>query len=283
MPLKAYLDLLRLPHLAFSLPFAYVGALFASDLDLWRFTFITLAVIGLRSASLAYNDIADRDIDSKNPRTKNRPLVVGRATVKGAYITVMAFSALFFLSSYLLNWYAFVLSPLVWLLALSYPYSKRLHPLPHLHLGLVLGLVVFGGAVGAYGSQAGSFSELFLRVPWAYVVAVTLWVAGFDIIYSISDIEFDKSVGVKSLPAWLGRKGALFGSGLLLTLSIIGLFIAWTSYGLGPFSLFAILSAAFLVAYEEYLGIKGKYLSAFKVNLIVAPIVSLGFLLDILL
>lgn len=283
MPLKGYLELLRLPHLAFSLPFAYVGALFATggELDIWRFSFITLAVIGLRSASLTYNDIADMDIDSKNPRTSNRPLISGRAGLKGAYIIVLLFSALFFLSSYMLNWYAFILSPFVWLLAITYPFSKRVHPLPHLHLGLVLGLVVFGGAVGAIGSQASSFWTLMNFIPWAYVIAVVFWLSGFDIIYAILDIEFDRSMGVKSLPASLGKKGALIASTVLFSACLASLTVTWRSYNLGPFSLFSIFFAGLLMVYELYLASRGKYLEAFNVNLVIAPVISLTFLFDI--
>ncbi len=283
MRLKGYLELLRLPHLAFGLPFAYVGALFATggELDLWRFTFITLAVIGLRSASLTYNDIADRAIDSKNPRTAARPLVAGRASVKGAYIMVVIFSALFFLSAYMLNWYAFILSPLVWVLAMSYPYSKRLHPFPHLHLGLVLGLVVFGGAIGAMGAASASLWEALSYVPWAYMVAVTFWVSGFDTIYAISDMEIDRRIGVKSLPALLGRGGALAASATFFTIVVLGLVIAWKTYNLGPFSLLSTILISALMVYEMYLAIKGRYLEAFRVNLVIAPIISFGFLLDL--
>lgn len=283
--LRGHLELLRIPHLAFSLPFAYAGALIASGgkMGAWEFVFITLAVVGLRSASMAYNDIADVDIDRFNPRTSNRPIPSGRATVLGAYVMTITFSVLFFFSSYMLNVYAFILSPLVWALALSYPYAKRLHPLPHLHLGMVLGLVVFGGAVGMIGGQVASFIELMEGVPWLYVLAVTFWVSGFDVLYALADIDFDRKMRIKSIPAWLGLRKSVAVSRLFYLLSLVLLFSACSLYGLGPFSITSTFATALLMLYQHLLVRRSKSHKAFNVNLVIAPIISVGIMMDFLI
>ena len=197
--------LLRIEHTIFSLPFAYVGALASG----YGFTardalLMALAVLGLRSASMSFNNIADRDIDARNPRTAGRPLVTGAVSLRLAWLLVLAGLALFHLSSLLLNRFAFALSWPISLIALSYPYAKRLHAYPHIHLGLSLGLVVFGGAVAASGDELSSLHQVMTTVPWDLVVMVALWVAGFDIIYSVQDAEFDRRMGLGSIPAWLG-------------------------------------------------------------------------------
>ncbi len=207
--LSGVMRLLRIEHTIFSLPFAYVGALASG----YGFTvrdalLMALAVLGLRSASMSFNNIADRDIDAHNPRTAGRPLVTGAVSLRLAWLLVLAGLALFHVSSLLLNWFAFVLSWPISLIALSYPYAKRLHPYPHIHLGLSLGLVVFGGAVAASGDELSSLYQVMATVPWDLVAMVALWVAGFDIIYSVQDAEFDRRMGLGSLPAWLGERRA---------------------------------------------------------------------------
>ncbi len=221
--IKAYLRLIRIEHTVFSLPFAYVGAFLAikSVPDLWICLLIFTALFGLRTASVAYNNIADLKIDGMNPRTRNRPLITGSVTKKEAWIVVVLGSSIFFISAYLLNFYAFALSPVVYLVAMSYPYAKRLHCLPHLHLGAVLGLSVMGGAIGAYGGAAFSLMDALAKVPWDYAVAVSLWIAGVDVVYSIMDEDFDRRFGLGSLPSRLGSRRAVLASLVMHLMSAI--------------------------------------------------------------
>ncbi len=283
--LRAYLRLIRLEHTLFSLPFAYaggalaVGRLPAAREVLW----MTLAVFGLRSAAMAYNNLADLDIDSANPRTRGRPLVTGAVTRRGAWVVVALGSIVYYLSSAALNLYAAELSPILWALAMSYPHSKRIHPLPHLHLGLVLGAVVMGGAIGCSGDEVSNLWEAMSSVPWGYLAAVTLWVAGFDVFYSIMDMDFDRSIGLKSLPALLGVNGARTASSLMHAASSTLLLASPRLYGLGSAALAAGLLAAAVMAAEQALVWRDldEIPRAFNLNLGLGWVISLGILLDV--
>ncbi|GAB6148174.1 UbiA-like polyprenyltransferase [Stetteria hydrogenophila] len=286
--LKALARMLRVEHTLFSLPFAYAGAALAwpgALRDPRVDALIALAVLGLRSAAMAFNNIADLEIDRLNPRTRGRPLVTGALPVSWAWAAVAAGSLLYYASAALLNRYALLFSPLLWLLALSYPYAKRLHWLPHLHLGLTLGLVVFGGAVAAYGAAARGLGDLLARIPWDYVAAVTLWVAGFDVYYAIMDLEFDRRHGLGSAPARLGVRGALRLSLALHAASLALLAAGVALRGLGPVAAAGVAAAAALVAYQHALIRRGleNIPRAFNVNLALGVIISAAVIADILL
>ncbi len=283
--LQALARLVRIEHTLFSLPFAYVGAVLAcsSCLTPSKALLIATAVAGLRVAAMAQNNLADMDIDALNPRTRNRPLVVGAVSVGDALALVFGGTIVYLVSAALLNRYALLLSPLLWIPAMTYPYAKRLHPLPHLHLGLVLSLVVFGGAVAVVGENAVSLLELAVVTPWLYVVAVALWVAGFDILYSLQDASFDRRTRLGSLPAWLGL-GRARKAALLMHVAASLLFLASIPvYRLGSLSLAGIVCAILLLAYQHYIvarrGIEA-IARAFNVNLAIAPSVTLGILAD---
>ena len=206
--LKAYAGLIRVEHTLFSLPFAYSGAVLVKPPTLKQAILIFTALFGIRSFSLIINNIVDREIDAKNPRTAKRPIPSGQVSLKEAWALAILGLALYFLSAYLLNWYAFVLSPIFPIMAWIYPYIKRKLPIAHFWLGLILGGAVVGGAIAVSG-DARSLVEALTRVPWAYVFAVSLWVASFDILYAILDVEFDKKEGLHSVPADFGVGAAL--------------------------------------------------------------------------
>ncbi|WP_243637213.1 4-hydroxybenzoate octaprenyltransferase [Aeropyrum pernix] len=279
--LHAYMRLVRIEHTIFSLPFAYVGALLSGyPFTLADAILIAAAVVGLRMAGMAYNNIADLDVDRLNPRTAKRPLVVGAVSLREAWAIVALGSAIYFASAALLNTYALLLSPLVLAIALTYPHAKRLHPLPHLHLGIVLGSVVFGGAVAASGDEASSLGEVLRSVPWLYVAAVSLWVAGFDTIYSIMDIDFDRSHGLGSIPALLGPKGALAAS-LAMHAAAVALFIAGVeAYGLGAIATVSTALTALVIMLVQALAWLGRVKESFNLNLAVPIIIGAGIIVD---
>lgn len=283
--LKALARLVRVEHTLFSLPFAYVGALLSgypcSPMD---YVWITLALLGLRTAAMSYNNIADLDIDRLNPRSMRRPLVVGAVTLREAWLLVALGSALYYFSAAMLNPYALLLSPIVWLVAMTYPHAKRVHWVPHLHLGLTLGLAVLGGAVAASGDEARSLAEALLSVPWVYVAAVTLWVAGFDTVYSIMDEEFDRRHGLGSIPARLGTRGALLAATAMHVASATLLLAGGLKYGFGPAAWASTLAAVGLMSYQNLLVWRrlSEIPRAFNLNLAVGLLVSLGLILDLL-
>lgn len=280
--------LVRIEHTLFSLPFAYAGAVLACArcLSLRAAVLIGLAVLGLRTAAMAFNNIADLDIDRLNPRTARRPLVTGAVSMRDAWLLVLAGSVLYYVSAALLNRYALLLSPILWLLAMTYPYAKRLHWLPHLHLGLVLGFVVFGGAVAVLGYGAPGLGWLLEKVPWLYVAAVTLWVAGFDAYYSVLDMEFDRRHGVGSVAARLGVRGALWASRLMHAIAAVLFAVSIPVYGLGLVAATSVAAAVGLLLYQHLLLLRGgidAIPGAFNTNLALGLVVGLGVLLDRLL
>ena len=284
--LRGLLRLVRIEHTLFSLPYAYLGAYWASGhVTLWEAVWLGLAVLGLRTAAMAYNNIADYDIDRLNPRTARRPLVTGVVSFRDAWTLVAAGSALYYLSAWALNIYALLLSPILWIIAITYPHAKRIHWLPHIHLGLTLGLVVFGGAVGAYGDQATSLMEVLARVPWILVIAVTLWVAGFDIVYSIQDRDFDIRHGLGSVPARLGIRAALI-------LALAFHLAASLLYGIAAFQIgsplaYIALGAAASLLLVQHLVVWSCTMRcvglAFNLNLAVGLIIGVGYTLGLAL
>lgn len=283
--LAALARLVRIEHTLFSLPFAYAGALVAcsSCVDLRVAALIGLAVIGLRTAAMAFNNIADLDIDRENPRTRMRPLVTGTVSLRDAWLLVVLGSLLYYASAAMLNIYALALSPVLWLIAMSYPYAKRVHWIPHLHLGAVLGFVVFGGAVASAGMNAANIAEVLSSVPWLLVVAVTLWVAGFDTYYAIMDYEFDRRMGLGSIPARLGVKKALIASALMHAASLALLIASIRAYNLGGVAAIAVAVAGFLLGHQHYLlarrGLEAIP-EAFNTNLVLGLVVGLGIVAD---
>ncbi|UXD21184.1 prenyltransferase [Ignicoccus pacificus DSM 13166] len=208
LKLKDYAELIRIEHTLFSLPFAYSGAVLVRIPTLKEVILIFTALFGIRSYSLIINNLVDAEIDKANPRTANRPIPSGRVSKGEALGLAAASLAIYFISAYLLNKYAFILSPIFPILATVYPFLKRYVPIAHFWLGAILGGAVIGGAIAVSGDAPNLISAL-LRVPWTYVVAVSAWVASFDALYAILDIDFDRSMGLHSLPADFGIKRAI--------------------------------------------------------------------------
>jgi 4-hydroxybenzoate polyprenyltransferase len=244
---RRFASLVKVEHTVFALPFAYIGALLcvhrvpsAHDL-VW----ITLAMVGARSLAMGLNRLIDAKIDGRNPRTANRELPAG--TLSRAQ--VVAFCTLAF-ALYLLA--AFQLDPIVrWLWPIPvigfvvYPYLKRFTWLSHIWLGAVDGLAPVGAWVAITG-----------RLPWeawALGAAVAVWIAGFDLFYSLFDREFDTATGLHSVAVRFGVNGTFWGARLLHALTVIllaavglGLHLGWP-YWLG------VVAVAVLLAYEHWL------------------------------
>lgn len=270
----------RIEHTLFSLPFAYAGAVLApAGLSLRVAVLIFTALLGLRTAGMSFNNIADRDIDALNPRTRLRPLITGEVRLWEAWLLVALGSLLYFVSAALLNWYALLLSPIVYAVAMTYPYAKRIHWLPHLHLGLVLGLTVFGGYVAAYGCVARSLWEVVSTAPWLLTFSVTLWVAGFDTVYAIMDEEFDRRYGLGSIPARWGTGAALAASGIMHWLSAVLYYASLTLHNEPPVAWLVGSAGVALLAYQHYLlsrrGLEAIP-KAFNLNLAAGPLMALG-------
>lgn len=204
--MKDYLSLVKFSHTIFALPFAMVGYFLAINLPNqsfeWRtFVLVLLCMVFARNAAMAFNRYLDRDIDGKNPRTAVREIPAGILSAKNV-LTFVIFNVIAFITTtFFINSICFYLSPVAIAVVLFYSYTKRFTFLCHVVLGLGLSLA----PVGAYLAVTGVFDW----IPVLYGASVMLWVAGFDIIYAMQDVEFDLSLGLNSTPVKLGKKGAM--------------------------------------------------------------------------
>ena len=247
-----YSNLVKLPHTVFALPFALVGATLASyrvPVRWGHVGLILLAFTAARFAAMGFNRIVDRRIDAKNPRTRMREIPAGKLSVGQASAAVVAASVVFLACAALLNPLCLALAPLALGWILFYSYTKRFTRWAHLVLGFALAIA----PVGAYLAITGRWSEPAGMLV-ALAGAVLCWVAGFDILYSLQDMEFDRAEGLHSVPAALGARGALWTSRGLHLLSA-GLF-AWVGVlvpELGTAYFLGVGLIAAMLAYEQSL------------------------------
>ena len=201
--LKVFFEMIKFEHTLFALPFAYLGAFLAAEgispgLKLF---WITLAMIGARTAAMSLNRLVDRHIDARNPRTAQRALPAGQLRVKEVYLyTVLSFLLLGY-SAYQLNLLALWLMPIAVFFLVLYSYTKRFTWACHLILGISLGLAPAGAWIGITGHWA--------LAPILLGLGVMTWVAGFDVVYACQDVEFDRRERLHSIPAIFGLKRAL--------------------------------------------------------------------------
>ena len=222
---RAFLRLVVIEHSVFALPFAYIAAL-AASFDVSRSVhwadviLVTVAMVAARTFAMAANRIIDRAIDARNPRTANRELVTGAVAVRTAVIGSIVALAVFLATAAALSWLCLALAPIAVAPLVVYPYAKRFTDFPH----AVLGIAQAVAPVGAWIAVTGHWS-------WASFVlglAVGSWIGGFDLIYACQDAEIDRRIGVRSVPARFGIRGALIGS----TVTHIVTFALFVTYGL---------------------------------------------------
>lgn len=241
------LEMIKIQHTVFGLPFAFMGAfLGARGLPTGRQVFyILLAMAGARSAAMAFNRLVDAEVDARNPRTADRALPQGLVS-RGFTVGFIVVSALvFFFAAAQLNTLTLALSPLALSLVLGYSYTKRFTWASHFVLGAALGLAPVAGWIAVRGDVA--------LTPLVLGAAVVLWVAGFDILYSLPDEDFDRQIGLHSLPARLGRARAMgLARRLHLGASLGFLLTGWLA-GLGWLYFLAALAVGILLWAEHRL------------------------------
>jgi 4-hydroxybenzoate polyprenyltransferase len=205
--LKTVLEMIKFEHTLFALPFAFLGMVLAAHgWPAWGKVFwIVVAMVGARSAAMGWNRLIDRRIDAANPRTAGRALPAGRVSPAAVSLFIAASALLLVLAAWRLNPLALALSPLALGILFLYSYTKRFTWAAH----LVLGLSLAGAPLGAWIAIRGDVTA----VPLVLAGAVLLWVAGFDILYALQDLEFDRQTGLHSIPARFGVVGSLFLSG----------------------------------------------------------------------
>ena len=250
--LRLTLEMIKFEHSVFALPFALTGALLAlresgfatSDLA-WKLAWIVVAMVGARSAAMAFNRLVDQRIDARNPRTAARHLPAGQLSRGFAWAFVIAASAVFVAAAGALNPLCLYLSPAALAIVFCYSFTKRFTSFSHLVLGFALGIAPAAAWIAVRGS-------LDPRILWL-TAAVTFWTAGFDVIYSCQDYDFDRREGLFSLPRVLGIAGALRVAQLLHVMMIACLLALVFTLHLGALALAGVAAIAGLLVYEHSL------------------------------
>jgi len=240
--------MIKFEHTLFALPFAFLGMLLAArGIPPWRTVlWIVVAMVGARSAAMAFNRLVDRRIDAANPRTATRALPAGLLTPGFVALFVAVSAALLVVAAWQLNPLAFALSPVALGVIFLYSYTKRFTALCH----LVLGLALSGAPLGAWIAVRGDVAA----APLVLAGAVLLWVAGFDVLYALQDVAFDRRAGLFSIPARIGVERALVVSALLHlgTLALLALLPRLYAPGLGLAYWVGVAGCAALLAWQHW-------------------------------
>jgi len=245
--LKDFNELVMFEHSIFSLPFIFIAMIVAAD-GWFGFTLLilgALAAVSARNFAMGLNRFADRDIDAQNPRTMSRPNVDGRLDASSILIFIMINAFAFIGVAYIINPLAFALSFPILVVLGSYSYFKRFSSLAHIVLGMSLGLAPIAGVV-AVSAEITAWSVMLS-------LGVIFWVAGFDLLYSLQDMDFDREKGLHSIPSKYGSDATLKISAFFHLLTVIfWVLFVWVA-GLGVFAYTAVVLSAFMLGYEHYL------------------------------
>lgn len=240
-----YLRMIKFPHSVFALPFAFTSAIMAAEgiPPAGKIFWITLAMVGARSGAMGLNRIIDREIDRANPRTRNRELPRGIVRVSEAVLFTSISFAVLILSAYMLNPLCLKLSPIAIAVLFLYSYTKRFTWATH----FVLGLSLSAAPMGAWIAVRGTFDAEILPMT----LAVVFWLAGFDTLYALQDIEFDRSYGLYSIPGRFGIKRALFFARTFHFISYLLLLLSGFLFRLGIVYWLGMTAVAGLLIYEH--------------------------------
>jgi 4-hydroxybenzoate polyprenyltransferase len=251
--IKNYGSLIRFSHTVFALPFALASVALAwpsHPVTLQGFLWILLAMVSARSAAMAFNRLVDRKFDALNPRTQEWELPRGTVTVSEAACLTVASSVIFVYTAYQLNFVCFVLAPVALAIVFFYSLTKRFTWASHLFLGLALALA----PMGAWLAVAGAPSNLWeLATPFFLALAVLFWLAGFDVIYSLQDHEFDRNQGLYSIPVRFGVAAALRFSSLCHLFTLVFLAAVGVSAQMGVIYWLGFVIVATILFWEHRL------------------------------
>ncbi len=245
--------MIKIEHSVFALPFAFTGAFLAVGVGpawhapSWRVLLpLTIAMVAVRSFAMGYNRLVDRDIDAMNPRTLKRPLITGELSVAFTKRFLFACAVVFTAACAAMNATCFLLAPVALAWSAFYSHTKRFSSLCHYVLGSVLGLAPVAGWLAVSPQHLGYPAVLLF-------VGVTMWVAGFDILYSCQDVECDKRLGLHSLPADQGVSRALFTASLTHACAALLFPMAGLAAGQGIVALFVSVVIGGVLVWEHKL------------------------------
>lgn len=245
--LKDFNELVMFQHSIFSMPFIFISMVVAAN-GWFGFKLLilgALAAVSARNFAMGLNRWADREFDVLNPRTASRPSVDGRLDAGSIFIFTLVNALVFIGTAYIINTLAFYLSfPILFILG-SYSYFKRFSEGAHLVLGISLGLAPLAGVVAVQAS-----------IPvWSILLSlgVMFWVAGFDLLYSLQDVEFDKKNGLFSIPSRYGVRASFLISAIFHGLTVLFWALFVYAAALGVFAYLAVLFSLLMLTYEHYL------------------------------
>ncbi len=249
---RTVLEMIKFEHSIFALPFALTGALLAAHGSGLSWTelgaklgWIVLAMVAARSAAMAFNRVADAEIDAANPRTKTRAIPAGVLSKSFTWGFIVFWSLLLLAAAWMLNPLCLELAPLALAVVFGYSYTKRFTAFSHLVLGFALGIA----PAAAWIAVRGTLDAPILLLT----AAVMCWTAGFDVIYSCQDVDFDRRSGLRSVPQSLGVPRALLVARLLHVVMVGLLLTLWRLAGLGWLGLAGVAVVAALLVYEHSL------------------------------
>jgi len=245
---RTTLEMIKIEHTLFALPFAFLGAVLAARglPSARQIIWITLAMIGARSTAMAFNRIADKDYDARNPRTKMRAIPAGILSVGFVMAFTMISAGLFLFAATMLNRLTLILSPFALASVVLYSYTKRWTMLSHLVLGWCLSIAPTGAWIAVRGA-------LDSPVPLLLSLVVMLWTAGFDVLYACQDYDFDRREGLSSIPARFGIARSLWISRALHVGAFAALVALYFLTNLGVLAAVGVVATGGLLIYQHTL------------------------------
>ena len=243
--IRVTLEMIKIEHTLFALPFALLGAVAAARgiPEAWTLLWITVAMVGARSAAMAFNRLVDRHYDAANPRTATRALPAGDVSVAFVRAFTIVSVAVFVAAAAMLNWLTLALSPVALVSVLGYSFTKRFTSMAHIALGWALSIAPAGAWIAVRG-------DLTVE-PVLLSAAVMLWTGGFDVLYACQDTEFDRSAGLYSIPSRVGVARALWiarGLHVLMFAALVGFYILT---GSGMLGLAGVVATGVLLVYQH--------------------------------
>jgi len=274
--LRTTLEMIKIEHTLFALPFAFLGAVLAARgiPTTWQILWITVAMVGARSTAMAFNRIADKNYDARNPRTKMRAIPAGALSVGFVWGFTLIAAAIFFVAAAMLNRLTLILSPIALASVVLYSYTKRWTLLSHLILGWCLAIAPTGAWIAVRGA-------IDSPTPLLLSLVVMLWTAGFDVLYACQDYDFDRREGLYSIPARFGIARSLWISRMLHAGAFAALVALYFTTNLGIMALVGLIATGALLIYQHTL-VRANDLSRlnaafFTTNAFVSVILFLTF------
>jgi 4-hydroxybenzoate polyprenyltransferase len=242
------LEMIKIEHTLFALPFAFLGAVLAANgiPSLGQLFWIIVSMVGARSAAMAFNRLADRSYDARNPRTSTRALPAGLLSVGFVWAFTIVSAGVFFVAAAMLNRLTLILAPIALASVLLYSFTKRWTLLSHVVLGWCLSIAPTGAWIAVRG-------EIGSPIPLLLSLVVLLWTAGFDVLYACQDYEFDTREGLRSIPARVGISRALWIARFLHAGAFLALVWLYLVTKLGPIALLGVVATAGLLLYQHRL------------------------------